>query len=149
MEKPPSPPLSPSPQKTATRPHKEQTTSELESWAQDCSYSKIFLKPFFRGNFDSFVNNANLGATTHTSNGTQISIVYRKKCCNLRKAFKARRLRIGKNKHPTCYILAINPRTIVLEWSVVKHSRGFSRFYWYHIYTLGLVVLQLFKRAAE
>ena len=29
---------------------------------QDCSNSNIFLKPLFRGNFDSFVNNANLGA---------------------------------------------------------------------------------------
>ena len=30
----------------------------------------IFLKPLFRGNFDPFVNNANLGAIAHTSNGT-------------------------------------------------------------------------------
>ena len=29
-----------------------------------------FLKPLFRGNFDPFVNNANLGAIAHTSNGT-------------------------------------------------------------------------------
>ena len=27
------------------------------------------VKPLFRGNFDSFVNNANLGAIAHTSNG--------------------------------------------------------------------------------
>ena len=26
----------------------------------------IFLKPVFRGNFDPFVNNANLGAIAHT-----------------------------------------------------------------------------------
>ena len=43
---------------------------------QDCSNSNIFLKPLFRGNFDPFVNNANLGAIArigaiaHTSNGT-------------------------------------------------------------------------------
>ena len=42
----------------------------LEGWAQDCSNSNIFLKPLFRGNFDPFVNNANLGAIAHTSNGT-------------------------------------------------------------------------------
>ena len=30
----------------------------------------IFLKPLFRGNLDPFVNNANLGAIAHTSNGT-------------------------------------------------------------------------------
>ena len=29
----------------------------------------IFLKPLFRGNLDPFVNNANLGAIAHTSNG--------------------------------------------------------------------------------
>ena len=37
---------------------------------QDCSNSNIFLKSLFRGNFDPFVNNANLGAIAHTSNGT-------------------------------------------------------------------------------
>ena len=41
-----------------------------EGWAQDCSNSNIFLKPLFRGNFDPFVNNANLGAIAHMSNGT-------------------------------------------------------------------------------
>ena len=30
----------------------------------------IFLKPLFRGNLDPFVNNANLAAIAHTSNGT-------------------------------------------------------------------------------
>ena len=39
-------------------------------WAQDCSKSNIFLKPLFRGNFDPFVNNGNLGAIAHMSNGT-------------------------------------------------------------------------------
>ena len=34
----------------------------VEGWAQDCSNSNVFLKPLFRGNFDPFVNNANLGA---------------------------------------------------------------------------------------
>ena len=42
----------------------------FQGWAQDCSNSNIFLKPLFRGNFDPFVNNANLGAIAHTSNGT-------------------------------------------------------------------------------
>ena len=42
----------------------------VEGSAQDCSHSNIFLKPLFRGNFDPFVNNANLGAIAHTSNGT-------------------------------------------------------------------------------
>ena len=42
----------------------------IEGWAQDCSNSNIFLKPLFRGKFDPFVNNANLGAIAHTSNGT-------------------------------------------------------------------------------
>ena len=37
---------------------------------RDCSNSNIFLKPLFRGNFDPFVNNANLGAIAHISNGT-------------------------------------------------------------------------------
>ena len=41
-----------------------------EGWAQDYSNSNIFLKPLFRGNLDPFVNNANLGAIAHTSNGT-------------------------------------------------------------------------------
>ena len=42
----------------------------IEGWAQDCRNSNIFLKPLFRGNLDPFVNNANLGAIAHTSNGT-------------------------------------------------------------------------------
>ena len=42
----------------------------FEGWAQDCDNSNIFLKPLFRGNLDPFVNNANLGAIAHTSNGT-------------------------------------------------------------------------------
>ena len=43
---------------------------QIEGWAQDWSNSNIFLKPLFRGNFDLFVNNANLGSIAHTSNGT-------------------------------------------------------------------------------
>ena len=42
----------------------------FEGWAQDYSNLNIFLKPLFRGNLDPFVNNANLGAIAHTSNGT-------------------------------------------------------------------------------
>ena len=42
----------------------------IEGWAQDCSNSNIILNPLFRGNFDPFVNNANLSAIAHTSNGT-------------------------------------------------------------------------------
>ena len=42
----------------------------IEGWAQDYSNSNIFLKPLFRANLDPFVNNANLGAIAHTSNGT-------------------------------------------------------------------------------
>ena len=42
----------------------------VEGWAQDCSNSNIFLKPLFRGKFDPFVNNANLGAIARMSNGT-------------------------------------------------------------------------------
>ena len=41
-----------------------------EGWAQDYCNSNIFLKPLFRGNLDPFVNNANLGAIAHMSNGT-------------------------------------------------------------------------------
>ena len=44
--------------------------AQIEGWVQDCSNSKVFLKPLFRGNFDPFVNNANLGVIAHTSNGT-------------------------------------------------------------------------------
>ena len=40
----------------------------------------------------------------------QISIVYRKICCNLHYAFMVRRLSIGENNHLTCYSLAINPQ---------------------------------------
>ena len=43
---------------------------EIEGWAQDYGNSNVFLKPLFRGNLDPFVNNANLGAIAHTSNGT-------------------------------------------------------------------------------
>ena len=43
---------------------------QYEGWAQDYGNSNIFLKPLFRGNLDPFVNNANLGAIAHTSNGT-------------------------------------------------------------------------------
>ena len=43
---------------------------QIEGWAQDYCNSNIFLKPLFRGNLDPFVNNANLGAIAHTSNGT-------------------------------------------------------------------------------
>ena len=42
----------------------------IEGGAQDYGNSNIFLKPLFRGNLDPFVNNANLGAIAHTSNGT-------------------------------------------------------------------------------
>ena len=42
----------------------------FEGWAQDYGNSNIFLKPLFRGNLDPLVNNANLGAIAHTSNGT-------------------------------------------------------------------------------
>ena len=42
----------------------------IEGWAQDYGNSNIFLKPLFRGNLDPFVNNVNLGAIAHTSNGT-------------------------------------------------------------------------------
>ena len=66
------------------------------------SNSNMFLKRLFRGNFDPFVNNANLGAIAHMSNGTLISIVYRKKFCNLHNAIMVRRLSIGKNNHLTC-----------------------------------------------
>ena len=44
--------------------------AHIEGWAQDYGNSNIFLKPLFRGNLDPFVNNANLGAIAHTSNGT-------------------------------------------------------------------------------
>ena len=43
---------------------------QIEGWAQDYGNSNIFLKPLFRGNLDPFINNANLGAIAHTSNGT-------------------------------------------------------------------------------
>ena len=82
---------------------------------------RIFLKPLFRDNFDLFVNNANLGVIAHTSNGTYISIVYRKKCCNLHNAFMVRRLSIGKNNHLTCYSLAINPRSL-LKWESIAYQ---------------------------
>ena len=45
-------------------------THNIEGWAQDYGNSNIFLKPLFRVNLDPFVNNANLGAIAHTSNGT-------------------------------------------------------------------------------
>ena len=32
--------------------------------------AELLLKPLFRGNFDPFVNNANLGAIAHMSNDT-------------------------------------------------------------------------------
>ena len=85
---------------------------------QDCSNSNIFLKPLFRGKFDPFVNNANLGAIA------RISIVYRKICCNLHNAFMVRRLSIGKNNHLTCYSLAINPRFVQnqIEYYVATSS---------------------------
>ena len=44
--------------------------AHIEGWAQDYGNSNIFLKPLFRGNLDPFVNNANLGAIAHMSNGT-------------------------------------------------------------------------------
>ena len=47
-----------------------QGQGQIEGWAQDYGNSNIFLKPLFRGNLDPFVNNANLGAIAHTSNGT-------------------------------------------------------------------------------
>ena len=42
----------------------------LEGWVQDYGNSNVLLKPLFRGNLDPFVNNANLGAIAHMSNGT-------------------------------------------------------------------------------
>ena len=49
---------------------KKKNKKQDEGWAQDCSNWNIFLKPLFRGNLDRFVNNANLDAIAHTSNGT-------------------------------------------------------------------------------
>ena len=49
---------------------KKRIWEHVEGWAQDYGNSNIFLKPLFRGNLDPFVNNANLGAIAHTSNGT-------------------------------------------------------------------------------
>ena len=49
---------------------KQTSCWQFEGWAQDYGNSNIFLKPLFRGNLDPFVNNANLGAIAHTSNGT-------------------------------------------------------------------------------
>ena len=49
---------------------KQNIVWHLEGWAQDYGNSNIFLKPLFSGKFDPFVNNANLGAIAHTSNGT-------------------------------------------------------------------------------
>ena len=46
------------------------TLLHVEGRAQDYGNSNIFLKPLFRGNLDPFVNNANLGAIAHMSNGT-------------------------------------------------------------------------------
>ena len=46
------------------------TKLHIEGWAQDYGNSNIFLKPLFRGNLDPVVNNANLGAIAHMSNGT-------------------------------------------------------------------------------
>ena len=40
------------------------------SMSQKTSLSYRGLKPLFRGNLDPFVNNANLGAIAHMSNGT-------------------------------------------------------------------------------
>ena len=51
-------------------PHFEMQHAQIEGWAQDYGNSNVFLKPLFRGNLDPFVNNANLGAIAHTSNGT-------------------------------------------------------------------------------
>ena len=45
-------------------------SSFFEGWAQDYGNWNMFLKLLFRGNLDPFVNNANLGAIAHTSNGT-------------------------------------------------------------------------------
>ena len=45
----------------------EYLQSHYKDLEQDCSNSNIFLKPLFRGNFDPFVNNANLGAIAHMS----------------------------------------------------------------------------------
>ena len=49
---------------------KSDRKSQNKGWAQDYGNTNIFLKPLFRGKFDPFVNNANLGAIAHTSNGT-------------------------------------------------------------------------------
>ena len=59
-------------EKTNKQTKKKQTKNrrQIEGWAQDYGNSNIFLKPLFRGNLDPFVNNANLGAIAHTSNGT-------------------------------------------------------------------------------
>ena len=51
-------------------PQEKVILSHIEGWAQDYGNSNIFLKPLFRGSLDPFVNNANLGAIAHTSNGT-------------------------------------------------------------------------------
>ena len=85
---------------------------QIEGCEQDISNSNIFLKLLFRGTFDPFVNNANLGDIAHATIGTYISIVYRKKCYNLHNDSMLRRLSIGKNNHLACYSLAINPRNV-------------------------------------
>ena len=105
-----------------------------------------FWKPLFRGNFDPFVNNANLGAIAHMSNGTEFSIVYRKKCYSLYNAFMVRRLSTGKNNHLTCYSLAINPRYVFIAMQrisglKVAHMRGEMNISMSHLLLLRVVLL--------
>ena len=40
------------------------------AWHETVVTKDLIRKPWFRGNFDPFVNNANLGALLRTSNGT-------------------------------------------------------------------------------
>ena len=49
-------------------PHKNLSSSISRVERKTVVTQKIFLKPLFRGNFDLFVNSANLGAIAHTSN---------------------------------------------------------------------------------
>ena len=65
------------------------------AWRETVVTKNPFWKSWFRGNFDPFVNNANL-EQCRTSKGTEISIVYQEKWFNAYIDFMARWLTLVK-----------------------------------------------------
>ena len=69
-------------------------SDKSRAWCELVVTKNLFWKPLFRGNFDPFVNNANLGAIAHSEQemGPKFPLFTKKNDLTLIKDFMARGL---------------------------------------------------------